>query len=134
MRGVFNHETYETHEKIPKIPNTENHPVVSRARHSVRAAASNRYLERRARRSDAPYQVTRFGCHGTGLLGAGLIAGTANEKVRNESSSAALLLRSNSILTVDELMAFAAVPPTKPPFHPKLQGSMRTAPELLAAG
>src|SRR6266496_6257524 len=35
-----------------------------RARHSVRAAACNRFSERRAR-SDAPYHVTEFPCHDT---------------------------------------------------------------------
>src|SRR6266496_4876290 len=37
-----------------------------RARHSVRAAACNRFSERRAR-SDAPYHVTEFPCHDTRL-------------------------------------------------------------------
>ena len=79
----------------------------------MRAAASNRYLERRAR-SDAPCQVTRFGCHGTGLLGAGLIAGTGNEKVRNESSSAALLLRFKTDVRINDFMAFAAAAAVMP--------------------
>jgi len=44
------------------------HHRAGRARHSVRAAACNRYSERRAR-SDAPYHVTKLGCHGTSSSG-----------------------------------------------------------------